>query len=90
MPEFTWQDGAIVENVIYFQVIQDDRGDLLSGTYTFDKHFKFYDLSNVVLNIRDLQPAPVLEEGRSYKFIMMGVSEDNWVNLVMEKDFQAK
>ncbi len=90
MPQFFWQDGAIVENSIYFQVIQDEQGDLLSGTYTFEKKFQFYDLSNVVLNIRDVEPAPTLVQGGKYKFIMMGVSTDNWVNLVMEKEFLAQ
>lgn len=88
-PEFTWQDGQIDENVIYFQVVSDTLGNLISGTYTYDTNFTFYDLSNVVLNIRDVNPAPSLQSNSRYHFTMMGVSEDNWVNLIIEKDFNT-
>jgi hypothetical protein len=86
-PLFTWEDGSIDENEIYFQVISESNGDLLSGTYTYDKSFRFYDVSNVVLNIRDVTPAPMLESGQEYGFLLMAVSIDNWVNLVIEKGF---
>ena len=89
-PFFTWEDGSIDENEIYFQVISEDNGDLLSGTYTYDKSFRFYDVSNVVLNIRDVTPAPMLENGKEYGFLLMAVSVDNWVNLVIEKGFTVE
>lgn len=88
-PSFIWEDGAIPENVIYFQVISDLAGNLISGTYTFDKNFTFYNLDNVVLNITDESSSPVLEANKEYKFTMMGVSEDNWVNLLIETTFQT-
>ena len=88
-PKFTWEDGAIKENTIYFQVVTNSDNDLLSGTYTYDKWFQYYDLSNVVLNVtRETPPALVLDN--EYNFTMMGVSEDNWVNLVIQKTFTAK
>ncbi len=86
-PRFQWQDGIIPENAIYFHVVSDEFGNLISGTYTYDKHFRFYDLSNVVLNIRDVNPPPTLEPNKKYIFTMLGVSLDNWVNLAMEKEF---
>lgn len=87
MPSFTWADGLIDENVIYFQVISDAENNLISGTYTIEKDFTFYDLSNVVFNITDSTFTPTLEPNKAYRFTMMGVSEDNWVNLLIEKDF---
>lgn len=87
MPTFTWEDGLIKESVIYFQVVSDADDNFISGTYTFEKQFTFYDLSNVVLNITDTTSLPVLEPNKEYKFTMMGVSEDNWVNLLIEKEF---
>lgn len=87
-PQFTWQDGSIIESVIYFQVISDSSSNLVSGTYTYDKVFTFYDLENVVLNISPTNPVPSLSNGR-YTFTMMGVSEDNWVNLLIEQDFEV-
>lgn len=86
-PEFTWEDGEIKENVIYFQIISDKNNNLISGTYTTDKQFTFYDTSNVVFNITDPSTQPILEEATEYDFTLMGVSEDNWVNLLIEKSF---
>jgi len=86
-PEFSWEDDNDPENIIYFQVVSDSAGNLISGTYTYDKHWKFYDLSNVVLNIKEQDPSQVLHPNRTYNFTLMGVSEDNWVNLVCEKSF---
>lgn len=88
-PAFNWQDGRIDENVIYFQVIMDEQGNLISGTYTLDRVFQFYNLSNVVLNISAINPTPVLEANRNYTFVMMAVSIDNWVNLVIEEAFST-
>lgn len=89
-PLFSWEDGRTAENAIYFQVVSSEAGDLISGTYTFEKNFRFYDLSNVVLNIRDVTPAPTLTPGSTYNFTLMGVSEDNWVNLIADSTFVAE
>ncbi|OED35897.1 hypothetical protein AB832_05945 [Flavobacteriaceae bacterium (ex Bugula neritina AB1)] len=86
MPVFQWQDGIYEDNRIYFQVISDDNNDLLSGTYTFEKQFQYYKLENVVLNISAEMP-PQLNPTDIYNFTLMGVSEDNWVNLFVEKRF---
>ena len=86
-PDFFWADGQIDENVIYFQVVTDDQNNLLSGTYTYEKMFTYYNLENVVLNVTREIPPPLLLNN-SYSFTMMGVSLDNWVNLVIQNDFQ--
>lgn len=88
-PTFDWEEGLVRENVIYFQVISDADGNLISGTYTFDKTFTFYDLDNVVLNITDTLSTPMLEPNQAYQFTMMGVSEDNWVNLLIQRSFMT-
>ena len=89
MPKFSWYDGSVKENVIYFQVVTDAKNNLLSGTYTYNKWFQYYNVSNVVLNVtRETPPSLIL--GDNYNFTMMGVSEDNWVNLVIQKTFEAK
>lgn len=89
-PLFSWEDGRTPENEIYFHVVSDQAGNLISGTYTFDKNFRFYDLGNVVLNIRDVSPAPRLTAGETYNFTLMGVSLDNWVNLIADTTFVAE
>ena len=86
-PSFSWEDGLIKENVIYFQVISDSNNNLISGTYTIEKNFTFYDLSNVVFNITDPNANPTLAPNQDYRFTLMGVSEDNWVDLFFEKEF---
>ncbi len=89
-PKFTWGNEGITDNAIYFQVVSNASGDLLSGTYTYDTTWTFYNLSNVVLNVRDVNPAPTLSVGNMYGFTMMAVSQDNWVNQVIEKSFTAQ
>ena len=78
-----------LSNVIYFQVISDANNTLISGTYTIDKWFQYYNLANIVLNITIGTP-PNLIPSDEYNFTLMGVSEDNWVNLVVEKSFIAQ
>jgi len=88
-PKFSWDDGIIAENEIYFEVVADANKKLLSGTYTNDKWFQYYTLDNVILNITPQNP-PALILDDEYHFTMMGVSEDNWVNLILEKTFVAE
>lgn len=89
MPMFSWEDGKTKENVIYFQVVTNSDKNLLSGTYTYDKWFQYYKLDNVVLNVTREIP-PTLIKNKEYHFTMMGVSEDNWVNLVIQNQFIGK
>jgi hypothetical protein len=89
MPVFSWEDGVYDDNEIYFQVITNSNNYLLSGTYTYDRWFQYYELENVVLNVTRDTP-PQLLSNNSYGFTMMGVSIDNWVNLVIQKNFQIE
>ncbi|MEE9407917.1 MAG: hypothetical protein V3V28_07570 [Polaribacter sp.] len=91
-PKFTWTDGQIAENEIYFQVISDEKNTegeaaFISGTFTKEKTFQYYDTSNVVLDINEGETPADLLVDEEYLFTMMGVSEDNWVNLVIQKSF---
>ncbi len=87
MPNFTWEKNQFGDNAIYFQVISDAENNLLSGTYTIENTFQYYDTSNVVLNITTATP-PILSIGTEYNFSLMDVSEDNWVNLfILNKKF---
>lgn len=89
-PIFTWKDGSLKENFIYFHVISDENNNALSGTYTNDKRFQYYKLDNVVFNVTRAGQAIPLQKDKNYTFTLMGVSQDNWVNLIMQKDFIAK
>ncbi|TMM59458.1 hypothetical protein FEE95_08540 [Maribacter algarum] len=89
MPDFSWQDGSYSDTKIYFHVVSDATNKLLSGTYTFERNFQYYNLDNVVLNVTRGTP-PTLKSGSSYNFTLLGVSEDNWVNLFSEIPFQVE
>ncbi|CAM4111288.1 hypothetical protein ZORO111903_01385 [Zobellia roscoffensis] len=85
-PFFSWEDGKYTDSKIYFQVVSDESDNLLSGTYTYDTSFQFYNLDNVVLNITKGNPLALKSES-AYNFTVMAVSEDNWVNLFSEIEF---
>ena len=89
MPQFTWEDNSEGDNAIYFQVLTDADNNLISGTYTHQNQFQFYNLNNVVLNITRQEPTS-LEAGKTYGFTLMDVSLDNWVNKVIESEFIAQ
>lgn len=86
MPLFNWENLSDSQNAIYFQVVSDASNELLSGTYTFEEQFQYYILDNVVLNIT-LESPPELTPETTYGFTLMGVSEDNWVNVLGKRDF---
>ncbi|WP_298520794.1 hypothetical protein [uncultured Kordia sp.] len=89
MPRFMWEHNANGDNAIYFQVLSTIDYGLLSGTYTYENQFQYYDTSNVVLNITTETPLE-LTVNNSYKFTLMDVSEDNWVNTVIQSIFVAE
>lgn len=90
-PKFTWSDFGITDNVIYFQVVsQVEEDEFLSGTYTEEKTFQYFDPSNVVLNINIPEAPEDLVADTEYQFTMMAVSEDNWVNTVIVETFIPK
>lgn len=89
MPNFTWEDNPVGDNAIYFQVVTDEIDNLLSGTYTYENQFQYYNTSNVVLNVTTQTP-PNLVLSENYNFTLMDVSLDNWVNWVIQKTFVAE
>ncbi len=87
MPVFEWT--AVPESTIYFQIVNELDETFISGTYTFETHFQYYNTENVVLNITPNNP-PSLVIGRNYNFTLMGVSEDNWVHGVGMREFEVE
>ncbi len=88
-PVFVWDNLSNPDNAIYFQVVSDATDELLSGTYTFQEQFQFYNLSNVVLNITEETPPSLIAQDEYY-FTLMGVSEDNWVNAFGRRIFTVE
>ena len=84
-PHFDWSADNDTNNVIFFSVVSDAQDNFVSGTYTYDKFWTFYDVSNVVLNITD--GTPILQTNSSYHYTMMGVSVDNWIHSIALKNF---
>ncbi|WP_299618277.1 hypothetical protein [uncultured Tenacibaculum sp.] len=88
-PKFTWQASTGNTDAIYFQVLLEENDNFISGTYTFDQFFRYYDTSNVVLTINTNTP-PELEVANNYQFIVLAVSLDNWVNSYSYTNFTAE
>ena len=89
-PEFDWSFESEPNNVIYFSIVSDQDDNLISGTYTTDKFWTFYDLSNVVLNVTpNPYPAPELSPDSEYNYALMGVSDDNWIHTFASKSFRT-
>jgi hypothetical protein len=87
-PKFTWTDFETTNNDVYFQALfETEEEEFVSGTYTEDKLFSYYDTSNVTLDINTETPKD-LKVDTEYLMTIMGVSQtDNWVNLVIEENF---
>ncbi len=90
MPQFSWDESPEDLDAIYFHVVSDESNSLLSGTYTFESNFQFYNLDNVVLNITDPNSSPSLIANNEYLFSVMGISVDNWVNFLATREFTAE
>lgn len=91
-PTFIWSDFTITDNFEYFQVLYDEENDdgesqFISGTFTKEKKFQFYNTANIVSDINGGTTPIDLVVDEEYIFTMMGISEDNWVNLMIEKSF---
>ncbi|MFK8046375.1 MAG: hypothetical protein AB8B72_12840 [Crocinitomicaceae bacterium] len=85
-PYFEWQDGGSeVLNQRYFLVISDSIENLISGIYTTNKNFEFYDSSSVIeslaISTAELQP------NSKYIATVFGISDFHWVNFVARKAF---
>jgi hypothetical protein len=89
MPKFSWEHNANGDNAIYFQIVSTVDDGLLSGTYTLENQFQYYNTSNVILNISVENPLELTIDN-SYKFTLMDVSADNWVNTVIQSIFIAQ
>ena len=85
-PEFNWFSDYVKGNVIYFSLISNSNKDFVSGVYTTEKAWNFYDLSNVVLNVTP-EMNPMLDSQESYTYTNMGVGIDNWVRTFGEVSF---
>ncbi|WP_203255906.1 hypothetical protein [Hyunsoonleella ulvae] len=89
MPKFYWDVNSVAENAIFFQVMATKDLSFISGTYTTENNFQYYKLNNVVLNITQGVPPPLVKD-ETYVLTIMDVSLDNWVNEVIMAPFIAE
>ena len=85
-PFFNWSAENNMNNVIYFSVVSSLSDAIITATYTTEKTWQFYDTSNVVLNLTE-QTSPTLNNNTQYNYLMLGVSEDNWVHTSISANF---
>ncbi|MFD1553214.1 hypothetical protein DNU06_15235 [Putridiphycobacter roseus] len=82
---FTWEDKTAQSNTTYLQLINDSTGTLISGTYTQDKTFTTADFSNVTDRFMETNLA--LNPNSKYYISVIGISENNWANMLVSKVF---
>jgi len=85
-PAFSWSNTP-GNNVIFFHLLTDMAGNVVSGTYSTETNFSYYNLSNVVLNVSPGTPPASLFTGDSYRMTVMGVGPNNWVNFIRDVAF---
>ncbi len=85
-PAFSWPD-APGDNVIFFHLLTDIDGNVVSGTYSTENTFSYYDLANVVLNVSPGTPPASLSTGNTHRMTIMGVGSNNWVNFIRDATF---
>jgi hypothetical protein len=87
-PNFTWKDSEREESFIFFQTISNEANELVSGTFTKNTFFQYYDTSNVLEtpSLNTKQPKALLPD-QIYNFTAMGIGQDNWVNLIITEQF---
>lgn len=83
-PLFTWEDYTTT-NDNYLHLIIDKESAFVSGVYTKENSFQYYDTTNATPIDSNTPPDLVLED--QYSCTIMGLSADNWVNLVLQKSF---
>lgn len=86
-PVFTWTDVIVTNNERYLQVILDAENNLISGTFTNDTYFKFYDETNVIEPKIASNTSKKLVADNVYSFTVLGIDKDNWVSLRIDEDF---
>lgn len=86
-PTFTWPETP-GNNAIFFQLLTQSDGQVVSATYTIDPEFTYYQPDNVVLNVSPgTPPAALPATGGPHRMTVMGVGDDNWVNFIRDTDF---
>ena len=61
----------------------------LSGTFTTEKTFQYYNEANITGKIHTVTPENLVTDA-TYKFALYGISAENWVDLVIQTSFIAK
>jgi len=86
-PGFSWPT-APGDNVIYFQLLTNGNDRVVSGTYTTEPGFTYYQTDNVVLNVSPgTPPASLPASNGPYRMTVMGVGANNWVNFIRDTEF---
>jgi hypothetical protein len=89
LPLFTWDDFGITTNDRYFHLVTTASSSFVSGVYTQQNTFKYNDFSNTTSNINTITPPDLIFED-TYRTKVLGISNTNWVNLIIEKSFDIE
>jgi hypothetical protein len=68
------------------QIFTQNDDVFLSGTFTTENTFQYYDEVNITDKIHTETPPNLILDDR-YKFYLYGLSTDNWINFTIQKSF---
>ena len=88
-PVFTWQEGTFPSTLFLNSLSQND-DTFLSGTFTKEKSFQYYNESNIEATKIHTSTPPDLILDDEYKFSVIGLDADNWTNLIIQNTFIAQ
>jgi len=85
LPIISWEKGAFDNTTAYLELVTDNNIELISATITEDLFYKYNDDSNVIKTISPVT-APIIS-ANTYSFSVLGIGNDNWVNLWIDKNY---
>lgn len=82
----SWKEGEQFDPMIYFLVVEDDRGTSLSGIYTRENFWEYPFIKKASLSIGNTKPI-LLQSGKQYIAKLTIVDFDGWVSCIGRKSF---
>ena len=86
-PRFIWDNSGLT-NTEYLHVLLNSSSEFVSGVYTQNTTFEYFDTSTTTSQISTTAPDLILEN--RYNCTILGFSNENWVNLNIQKSFDAE
>ena len=84
--QISWEQGERFDPMIYFLVIENDKGDTLAGIYTREYFWNYPFVKEASLSVGIVNPAP-LQKDMHYTIKLAVIDFNGWVQCISEKVF---